>query len=326
MNVYRIHPVTDNPLFEGLGLATYSETLETWPRDWNCHPQTWQAKSLKSTWQIPEVEGNVRLFNDYPCINLSHPAFSQRAVDLLGDVLKKDGELLPVRHELGIYYFFNCTRLANVVDLSKSATNAGLADIGNLVFIDETLIAERLTDSEVFRERSLPSIVLCTQRFVDRVNSAGLQGFIFIPLWPLAAGVTYHKERFRMCKLAEKWKPSPLTTLEIKGNTVVLRLCCQGKKATKEEIAAADGVMTHLDKALYDPNQASSESYFGNVEGTDVVDFEIRIFISTPDNERLLIHLMPRLQVLPWPGKFYVVKRRGSLMDGQAMEEYVAVK
>jgi hypothetical protein len=326
MNVYQIHPVTDNPLFEGLALITDSETLRAWPRDWSSHPQTWETKSLEPAWQIRQVEGNVRLFNDYPCINLCYPAFSQRAVDLLGDVLVTSGELLPVRHRLGIYYFFNCTRLVNIVDLSKSKTNSGLADIGDLVFIEENLLAGRLKDLDVFTERSLPANLLCTQSFVDRVNAAGLQGFLFIPLWPLAAGVTYHGERYRICKLSEKWKPNALTDLDIKGNTVVLRLCCQRKKATKAELATAEDVMTHLERALYDPDQAQPESYFGNIEGSDVVDFEIRVFISTPDSERLLTLLMPSLQRLPWAGKFYVVKRRGNFMDGQAQEEYVAVK
>ena len=322
MNVYHLHPVTDNPLFEGLALFPDSKLLQTWPMDWSRHPLTWETRVLKATWQVREVEGNVRLFNDYPCINLSYPAFSQRAVDLLRDVLEANGELLPVRHKIGIYYFFNCTHLANAIDVAKSSkTGGGLPDIGNLVFMED-----KLTDLAIFKDRSLPSYQLCTQRFVDRVQTAGLQGFIFIPLWPLQPGITYHSERFRLCKLAEKWKPSSLTSLEIKGNTVVLRLCCQRKKATKEEIVAAAGVMAHLEKSLYAPSQAQPETYFGNVEGSDVVESEIRVFISTPDSERLLAHLMPSIQVLPWPGKFYVVKRRGNFMDGQAVEEYVAVK
>ena len=323
MNVYHIRPVTDNPLFEGLGLHSDSHMLRAWPPDWSRHALTWETESLKAKWRVPRVEGNVRFFNDYPCINLSFPAFSQRAVDVLRDVLQANGELLPVRHKLRFYYFFNCTRLANVVDLSKTKTNGGLADIGNLV-----LQREKEAELEASGDRAIAVLLikLCTQTFVDRVQSAELQGFLFVPVWPLQPGTTYHSERHRLCKLAEKWKPNPLASLEIKGDSVVLRCCCQKKKATKEEIAAAEGVMAHLEKSLYDSSQILPESYFGNVEGSDVVDFEIRVFISTPDSERLLGHLMPSLKVLPWPGKFYVAKRRGNFMDGQASEEYVAVK
>jgi hypothetical protein len=107
MNVYLIYPVLDNPLYEGLALTDHSELLDFWPANWRPNFQTWQPRSLEATWPTPEVIGNVRTFNDYPCINLSRPAFSQRAVDLLRDILEPNGELLPVRHKIGRYYFYN---------------------------------------------------------------------------------------------------------------------------------------------------------------------------------------------------------------------------
>jgi hypothetical protein len=125
--------------------------------------------------------------------------------------------------------------------------------------------------------------------------------------------------------LAEKWKPKDTPELDIKGNTVVLRLYCERKKAGKRELAAAEDVMTHLERSLYDENQASAESYFGNVEGHDVVAYEIRVFLSAPDCDRLIALLMPCLRTLPWPGKFHVVKRRGEFVDEQAAEEYVSL-
>ena len=111
--------------------------------------------------------------------------------------------------------------------------------------------------------------------------------------------------------------------MDIKGNTVVLRLYCERKKASKIELKAADEVMTHLEKALYNESQETPESYFGNVEGNDVVEYEIRVFISGPDCDRLVKHLMPSFRTLPWPGKFHVVKRRGEFVETEAEEEYV---
>jgi hypothetical protein len=84
--------------------------------------------------------------------------------------------------------------------------------------------------------------------------------------------------------------------------------------------------MAHLERSLYDENQASPESYLRNVEGHDVVDFEIRVFLSAPDCDRLVAHLMPCFRSLPWPGKFHVVKRRGEYVDPDAKEEYVPVR
>jgi hypothetical protein len=320
MNVYDIHPVADHPLFEGLGLSPDSRRLDSVPKDWRKNPLTWEVNRLAPTWTTPDVEGSVRLFNDYPTVNF-RPAFSQRAVDLLRDVLEPNGELLPLRHQLGTYYFYNCTRLVNVIDESKSRKSAGgLPDINGLVFFDD-----RLDALEIFVDRLAFSYPLCTQRFVNRVQAAGLHGFIFIPHWPLPPGVTYHSERYRLCKLAEKWKPNPITSVDVKGNTIVVRLCCQKRKVSQAESAAAEKVMEHLERVLYDPQQTDADSYFGNVEGSDVVDFEIRIFLSSPDCDRCIEEMMPSLRTLPWPNRFYVVKRRGDIADGQAPEEYVSL-
>jgi hypothetical protein len=324
MCVYIINPVTDNPLFEGLALEDREDLLDTEPPDWIRNYQTWQPRSLKGTWPSLEVVGNVRRFNDYPCINLSRPAFSQRAVDLLRDVLEPNGELLPVRHRIGTYYFYNCTRTVNAVDLTKSDVvrlDGGIITrINGLVFIDE-----RLDGLTVFRERTQLRELFCTQTFVDRVEGAGLQGFAFVPIWPLPEGVTYNHESYRIAQLCRKWEPKESPALDVKANTVVLRLYCERKKASNQEVAAAEAVMANLEKVLYDEEQKDTESYFGNVEGHDVVDHEIRIFLSAPDCDRLVSRLMPTLRSLPWSGTFHVVKRRGEFMDDNAKEEYVPV-
>lgn len=321
MNVYVLESAVDNPLFEGLALEERPQRLETWPADWRAKYQTWQPKLLKPTWKIPEVVGNVRAFNDYPGINTS-PAFSQRAVDLLRDIFEPNGELLPVRHRCGTYYFYNCTHMTNCVDLSKSKTTkiAGgiISSTEKLVFLDELL-----DDLTVFKVRTQLIELFCTQRFVDRVHAAGLQGFVFLPIWPLPEGVTFFDEMYRTWKESDKWKPKGMPEIEIKGNSVVLRLYCERKKASKVELAAVEAVMAHLEKSLYDVNQATPESYFGNVEGHDVVDSEIRVFLSAPDCDRLVTHLMSAFRSLPWPAKFHVVKKRGEYVDESAAVEYV---
>jgi hypothetical protein len=326
MNVFELFPVLDNPLFDGLSLKNWEREhalLEPWPADWRANYQTWEPKSLKTIWPTPEVEGNVRTFNDYPTVNW-RPGFSQRAVDILRDILEANGELLPVRHKIGTYYFYNCRRMSNCVDLAKSKTtklkDGIVTDTSNLVFFDDML-----DDLTIFKIRTTLLEVFCTQRFVDRVEAAGLQGFVFVPVWPLPEGVTYHMERYRLCKLAEKWRPKEMPELDIKGNTVVLRLYCERKKASKKELAAAEDVLAHLERSLYNESQETSESYFGNVEGHDVVDFEIRVFLSAPDCDRLITHLKSSFRTLPWPGKFHVVKRRGEYVDSAAPEEYVPV-
>lgn len=102
-NIYELTSVgDDNPLFAGLSLKNdkYSSLLETWPADWRVNYRTWEPKRLKATWPGPKVVGNVRRFNDCPGVNLTSLAFSQRAVDMLRDILEPNGELLPLRHKM----------------------------------------------------------------------------------------------------------------------------------------------------------------------------------------------------------------------------------
>jgi hypothetical protein len=206
MNVYVIDPVADNPLYEGLALQDSSAMLNTWPPDWRANFRTWIPKSLKSSWNPPRAVGNVRKFNDYPCINLTMPAFSQRAVDLLHDILEPNGELLPVTHNIGTYYFYNCQCMTNCIDLDKSKTtilNDGLiTSTERLVFIEECV--QELT---IFKVRTQLLEIFCTQTFVDRVNRANLQGFAFVPIWPLPPGTTYYDEMYRVGQETKKWKP-----------------------------------------------------------------------------------------------------------------------
>ena len=165
--------------------------------------------------------------------------------------------------------------------------------------------------------------VFCSQLFVDRVEAAGLQGFVFIPIWPLPEGVAFYDEMSRFHQATKKWKPRNMAELDVKGNTVVLRLYCEKKKPSKAEMAAAEEISGRLTSALYDPSQDSAESYFGDVEGQDVVDNEIRIFMTAPDCDQLVSHLMPVFRALAWPGKFHVVKRRGEFVETDVQEEYV---
>jgi hypothetical protein len=85
-----------------------------------------------------------------------------------------NGELLPVRHKIGTYYFYNCTRMVNCIDLTKSKIrkldDGIITSTGDkLVFIDEVL-----EDLTIFKARTQLLELFCTQRFVDRVNAAGL--------------------------------------------------------------------------------------------------------------------------------------------------------
>ena len=85
----------------------------------------------------------------------------------------------------------------------------------------------------------------------------------------------------------------------------------------------ADQLADELGKALNDENQLTPESYFENVERCEECDFEVRVYLTGPDCDRLVTNLLPLLKRLPWPGKYHVVKKRSEYLVENAPEEYV---
>lgn len=325
MNIYVLENVLDNPLYEGLASLDFS-LGESLPSDWRPNWRTWEPKRLKPTWRTPDVVGNVRHFNDYPGFG-GRPAFSQRAVDLLRDLLEPNGELLPLRHKIGIYYYFNCTCMSDCLDLERSKTtkvkgrNGGvIADINGLVFNNDML-----EDLTIFRIRTLPMHQFCSQRLVDRVKATGLQAFSFTLIWPLPEGVKYYDNMSRKIRETRKWTPKQFQAIDPKANTVALRLHCEKDQPSKSELQSFEAVVARLNEALYDPNQDSPDSYSGSLEEYEILPNEIRVHLTAPDCDRLIAHITPVLRALPWPGAFQVVKRRGEYLEEDVPEEYVRI-
>ena len=329
MTVYQLLPPLDNPLFDGLVFEGPKELMRLIyhgcsGEEYRKNPSGWEVVRLKDRWPNPppQATGLVRAFNDYPCIDLSIPAFSKRAVDYLRDLLEPNGELLPVQHAIGVYYVYNCTTLCDCVDLAKSVyttfDSGSIRDIKRYVFI-ESLVK----DLVFFRVRVSPKMLLCTDVVRERVERHRLNGFVFVPLWSTERQCDeYLVERRRAQAAAEKWRPAEGPPLEVKGNTVVVRLYTARKKPSKKELDLVNRIMDEIEARIYTPEQTEAD-YYGNIEGHDIVDYEVRIFMSTPDCDRLVEHLREYLQQLPWPGKYQVLKRYGEYVDEEAREEYV---
>jgi len=88
----------------------------------NLRDPNWQAPRLTNVTSPYPVRIDVRrpLKSDYPCIDLTVPAFSGRAVEALRDLVQPCGELLPLTCEAGRFYAFNPTIVSHALDLSRS--------------------------------------------------------------------------------------------------------------------------------------------------------------------------------------------------------------
>jgi hypothetical protein len=288
----------------------------------NFESRDWKPRPLKSIWKPQQVTGNVQKFNDYPCVNSSIPAFSQRAVDALRDFLEPNGELLPLATDLGRpYWIYHSMTVSNAFDPDHSevqwdAFSQVLAgDVDRFVFFED-----RLALTPIFRIFPRPFWVFVTQPFVDRVKQHKLQGFRFLKVWPLPEGIHWKalaKEESRQHTKRHSKKRTP------NANTLVIRLMYENpQKLSVAEDKKIDALMDQIDGLLYTSNPKSKA--IGSLEGDDKgIDGECRLFLSCPDVDALVEKLRPWFKQLDWRTGFHVLKRYGEIEDFDAEEIYV---
>lgn len=159
--------------------------------------------SLIDKWDPPEVEVyNVPSDNfssslwtsspgDYTTV-MGAPTFSQRAVNLLSDLLDGQGELLPLIFPGNCYYAYNTTRLV-LVDGQKSEFDRSRRS-NRICWIERPVFNARdLSDISIFKPIAANqdgSIYytsdqrpLVTVSFVNRVRDSDLTGFSFEEIW-----------------------------------------------------------------------------------------------------------------------------------------------
>jgi|SRR5581483_7735548 len=191
--LYQLDPIVDNPSFEGFGFDDAVSfrgkgrlAFDFGPDDIPTKGRAWTVTRMAPTWVPTPVYGNVKPHNDYPCVNLTVPAFSRRAVDALRDFLEPNGELLPLASPLGEYYAYNVTTVADILDHKRSEIVwFNERHVSALRIRRYECIPEKLTGLSIFRLVEMSSSTFVHQVFVDRVREHGLQGFHFT--WALSA-------------------------------------------------------------------------------------------------------------------------------------------
>lgn len=118
--------------------------------------------------KVPEIaEHQGRLF------------LSQKAYDVLHDLLKDDGEFLPVEYENGKGFMFNPLSLAESVDglNKKLSVKNEWGDVENIAFDEDKVQGFNIFKTEFDTYYS----VYCQECVKDVVEKAGLKGVIFTP-------------------------------------------------------------------------------------------------------------------------------------------------
>lgn len=325
--IYELEKVTDNPLYEGLATPGDNEASlvgranrdkDFFPAvrsDWN-----WSLPYLKDIWKPLHVIGRVTPFNDYPCLNMFVPAFSQRAVDELRDVLEPNGELLPLDHDSGTFYAFQCHRIVEILDQPNCEAvwlgNSLPATAAMIEFF--SVLEERTEGLSIFKMRELCNSMFVTEYFVQRVREAGLNGFEFVKVWPYPKGTSYKAEDAKRRRERGQKLLSPSGLKEVKAESLVIEFPLSEGKMTAAEKKAISRFQDELDAQLV--IRSLDEVYFGSLEGRSTKKGKTRLVLSCPDCEALVKKLDPWLSTLQWHTQPSIYLRHGP-WDDTAVQE-----
>ena len=320
-NVYILEPDLVDPRFHGFIYAAKAKStlgLENPVDDFhpiNADSIKWKRRDLLQSWKPQPVEGSVNPFNDYPCLELVTPVFSKRAVESLGAILTRNGEVLPLQTNAGEYFAYNLKTIRNALDLRKSiirrTSPEETGSIKYFVFKSDSLI-----DATIFRVPENPNIELVTDDFRERAESSCLNGFNFIPVWPLPEGTDWRMEE---AKRRKKNK-----AVKLVGESLILRLRLKKPKPSPNEKRRALDIEQSLRSTL--KVDSLEERYWGSFEVAEYEVGEYRIFCSCPDVDQLAEHLSDWLQWVPWENDFDIVKRYGNLFDRKAKEKRIQIR
>ena len=190
--LYKLNQIVNDPRFKGFAFVRdeslrgkRSLTADFGPDDVKERGRAWTVTRMAPFWVPQPVIGKVRPMNDFPCVNLTIPAFSRKAVDALRDFLEPNGELLPLVSSVGEYYAYNVTTVADILDHERSEIK-WFNDHHDLALHIKRYecVPGRLEGLSIFLIVENSATPYATQAFVDRAKEHGLKGFDFAKLWP----------------------------------------------------------------------------------------------------------------------------------------------
>jgi hypothetical protein len=146
---------------------------------------------------VVDKDSHSHSLGDYPYLHgfsgfILTPIFSQKAVDVLADLLEGSGELLPLVCDFGKYYAFNITRKVEALDEERSEFKlnselySDLDDEPDFQLVTKFAFdPDRVANLNIFKLPKINrhNVPLVTDRFVQRVREANLKGFAFKLLW-----------------------------------------------------------------------------------------------------------------------------------------------
>lgn len=142
-------------------------------------PDTVKLKLINNT-----DDGKYLLPTDFPFIVQIVPMFSQRAIDILGDLLRESGQVFPIQCEGEIYYAFNATNIIDAFDRENAEFKTFKNSQKIMRIVRYAFSEEKLQDVCVFKPKEkIRDGIFVTDSFKTRVEDFNLCGFIFRKVW-----------------------------------------------------------------------------------------------------------------------------------------------
>lgn len=328
MEVYELTPDLGDPRFNQFSFPEDLPSLlgyEHLRKDFehqNGGKLSWQPTPLAHIWSPQPATGDVRPYNDYPCVD-SLPAFSGRAVDALREYLEPNGELLPLETKVGTYFAYNILTKSTALDLSRSkgVFAAGTSKETAIVMDYFAFNEDKLRGHAVFRIREYPVSVFVTDKFKSRAERAGLNGLYFIKVWPFAEGESWEQAE------AERRRARRKALSPLNGQCVVIKLGVCGINATASEEQQGHRLVSRLAHLLAESRGNSlDDDFLGAIDHLTTANSELQIVLVCPNADRLAEMMEPWWSSIDWPGPVHLVKRYGNAYDDRVKTDSFRVK
>jgi hypothetical protein len=147
------------------------------------------GKPRTSIWKpvaVRRVRGDVRWGfepSDFPWLGGHALIMRRSAVRALRDILDANGEVLPLSTDDGVELFVLNARVIDALDEPNSVLWK-FPETNRIMYIEKVAFVSRLIEGvDLFRLPHRASTTYVSERFVERVKTAGLRGLVFNKVW-----------------------------------------------------------------------------------------------------------------------------------------------
>jgi hypothetical protein len=154
----------------------------------------------------------------------------------------------------------------------------------------------------------------------EKAESAGLNGFYFIKIWPFPEGESWERmETLR--RRSSRGKTEPM-----KGQCLTISLKLERGKPTEAQESWVRELAFQLEEFLNEGADSQEAEFVGAIDDVDSHKNKARIILACPDVYLLFDKIKPWISKVDWPGAVEVEMRFGNRFDDEAKTVLLSIK